>query len=196
MTEQIILASASPQRKQLLESLGVDFAVQVSGVDEAACPEQDPAERSLVLAQLKAETVAAEQPEAYVIGCDTLVVSVRGETLEKAPDAAAARAMVQKLSGATCTVHSGLCVVPPTDSGFQIQKGISSSQVTFKELTDDDLDWWISTGLWQDRSGSFQIDGPGQMMIAHIEGDFTSIVGLPIFLLSELFGAYQIRLGS
>lgn len=64
--------------------------------------------------------------------------------------------------------------------------GLSSSDVRFRSLSDADIDWWMQTGLWKDRSGSFQIDGPGQLMIEEIRGDWSGIVGLPVFLLGRL----------
>lgn len=179
----LILASASPQREQLLRNLGVEFTVQPSDLDESLCPETDPAARSVELARQKAAAIAELQPDAYVIGCDTLVVSSQGDLFEKPVDEADARRMLGGLSSAACTVHSGLCVLNPDgESAYDL----SSSQVHFKPLSEEEVDWWMSTKLWQGRSGSFQIDGPGQLMIEKIEGDFSSVVGLPVYLLGEL----------
>ena len=179
----LVLASASPQRKRLLEGLGLTFEVYPSDFDESKCEEWNPVERCKHLATHKAMTVNERFPDAFVIGCDTLVVSEDGDLLEKAPDAAAAEMMIRKLSGKTCTVHSALSVV---DTEQRHHEGISSSLVHFKELTKEEIDWWIATGLWKDRSGSFQVDGPGQLLIEHIEGDWSSIVGLPVYLLGDL----------
>lgn len=183
MTSRLILASASPQRKTLLEGLGLAFEVMPSAIDEDGHPEKSPKERSQILARLKAEDIAVRNPGAFVIGCDTLVVSAEGELLEKPKDPAEARRMVALHSGRTSIVYSALCIV---DAKGQLHQGVSSSSVTFKKLTDTDLDWWIGTGYWRDRSGAFQIDGPGQLLISHIEGDWTGIVGLPVYLLGEL----------
>ncbi len=180
---RLILASASPQRKTLLAGLGLRFDVIPSTVDEEACTVKDPAERSAVLARLKAEDVAAREPGAFVIGCDTLVVDAKNHRMEKPVDEADARRMLALHSGARSTVHSGLCVIDPFGD---VEEGISSSHVWFKELSQADMDWWISTGQWKDRSGGFQIDGQGQLMIERIDGDWTSIVGLPVFLLGTL----------
>lgn len=181
--QHLVLASASPQRKRLLEGLGLTFEIHPSGFDEESCEEENPVERCRHLAAHKALSVNERFPDSFVIGCDTLVVSASGEILEKAPDADAAREMIATLSGHTCEVHSGLSVVNPQQEHFE---GVCSSQVTFKSLSDAEIDWWISTGLWQDRSGSFQIDGPGQLMIEEIRGDWSSIVGLPVYLLGQL----------
>lgn len=180
--ESVILASASPQRKALLEGLGLPFTVAVSTVDEDGHPERSPRDRALVLAQMKAQEVAAKHPGAFVIGCDTLVVTADGDLHEKPANADEARRMIGKQSGRACVVHSGLCVIGPSGA----YSDVSSSTVHFTELSSEQIDWWISTNLWQGRSGAFQIDGPGQLMIEKLEGDWTSVVGLPVFLLGRL----------
>lgn len=179
---RIILASASPQRKTLLAGLGVTFDVIASGVDESECGERDPAGRAELLSMLKAQDVALKHPNAVVIGCDTLVVSAEGQLLEKPTDEDDARRMLALQSGRTSVVHSGVAVI----SAGQEWSGVSSSSVTFKKLSKLEQEWWMGTRLWEDRSGAFQIDGLGQLMIERIEGDWSSIVGLPIFLLGEL----------
>lgn len=189
---RLILASASPQRKTLLEGLGLPFDVIPSAVDEASYAFTDHRERALMLAQHKARDVHGKHRNAYAIGCDTLVVSHDGALHEKPADADAARAMIRKQAESPCLVHSGLCVIAPDGQEYT---GVSSSVVTFAELTDARLDWWIGTGLWRDRSGAFQIDGLGQLLIEKIEGDWTGIVGLPVFLLGQLLEAagYPVR---
>ncbi len=183
MSHQVILASASPQRKQLLAGLGLQFDVIPSTVSEQDHPEGDPARRAVGLAVLKAKDIAAKNPHSWVIGCDTLVVAEDGTLLEKPLDADDARRMIRLQSGHTSVVHSGLCLVGPDGTH---QEDISSSSVHFASLTEHEIDWWIGTKLWRDRSGSFQIDGPGQLMIERIEGDWTGVVGLPVFLLGKM----------
>lgn len=183
MNGRLVLASASPQRRTLLEGLGVEFDVLPSRVDEAACPEQDPAKRAVLLASLKARDVHGSVPAAWIIGCDTLVVSRGGELLEKPQDEQDARRMIALQSGQASLVHSGLSLRSPAGEEWA---GLSSSTVRFRPMSERDIDWWIREGFWRGRSGAFQIDGPGQLMIERIEGDWTSIVGLPVFLLGEL----------
>ncbi len=191
---RLILASASPQRKTLLEGLGLQFEIIPSGIEEDDHPEPDPVQRSKDLARLKALDVHAKHPEATIIGCDTLVVveeTPQGKTpqrgvstlLEKPQDAADARRMLILQSGKTSLVHSAVCIV---DTKGKTHEGLSTSSVTFKKLSEKEIDWWIGTQLWQGRSGGFQIDGQGQLMIESITGDWTGIVGLPIFLLGDL----------
>jgi septum formation protein len=181
--ERLILASASPQRRTLLEGLNIVFDVIPSNVHEPAHPELSPAKRAQELALLKAQEVASRHPNCWIIGCDTLVESADGDLLEKPGDANEARKMIRLQSGRTSLVHSALVLIDPQGKVFS---GLSSSRVTFRELTDADIEWWIHTDQWRDRSGSFQIDGQGQLMIENLEGDWTSVVGLPVFLLGQL----------
>lgn len=179
---QLILASASPQRRMLLQGLGMTFRVQPSSVDESACQIVDPAKRAQVLARLKAEDIFSLHRDCWVIGCDTLVVAPDGTLLEKPTDVDDARRMLRLQSGGASMVHSGLCLLGPGGE----YEGISSSRVLFQALTEAEIEWWIGTNEWRDRSGSFQIDGLGQLLIERLEGDWTSVVGLPIFLLGQL----------
>lgn len=183
MIPTIILASSSPQRKQILAALGLQFSIHPSSVDEESETEQNPGVRAEKLAIFKAQDIAKQFPESIVIGCDTLVVSPSGERLEKPIDAEDARRMLRSYSGATAIVHSGLCVIAP---GGKSASGLSSSSVKFRTLQQEDIDWWVRTNLWQGRSGAFQIDGLGQLLIEEITGEFTSVVGFPVYLFGQL----------
>lgn len=183
--ERIILASGSPTRKLLLGQLGVSFEIKPSDIDEDGHTEEDPATRALHLAVLKAEKCHRENPGAWIIGCDTLVVAHDGMRLEKPVDAEDERRMLRLHSGHCSLVHSGLCVIAPDGS---VQQGIQTTKVYFKELSDDEIDALIANEyFWRGRSGGFEIDGPGQLLIERIDGDWTSVMGLPVFLLGQLF---------
>ena len=193
--QPLILASASPQRRTLLQGLGISFEVMPSSVDEKSHPEKaDPAVRAQILAREKANDVAAKMPGRWVLGCDTLVVAPDGSILEKPSDADDARRMLRLQSGGVSLVHSGLTLISPEGArhvGVWHAKalffeGCSSSRVHFKKLSCAEVAWWIQTNQWKDRSGAFQIDGLGQLLIEHLEGDWTSVVGLPVFLFGEL----------
>ncbi len=180
---RLILASASPQRQHLLAGLGLSCDVVHSQVEESACTERDPVRRAELLSLLKAREVAGARKGAVVIGCDTLVVASDGQMLEKPRDEEDARRMLRLQSGKTSFVHSGLTVISAHGKEYS---GVSTSSVMFKSLSDEEVEWWIGTRLWEDRSGAFQIDGPGQLIIERIDGDWSSVVGLPVFLLGEL----------
>ncbi len=186
MPDRLILASASPQRKQLLNGLGLSFDVIPSTVSEEQHTEKNPGKRAVDLAVLKAKNIAQKYDGAWVIGCDTLVLAHNGTLLEKPKDAEDARRMIAMQSGKTSVVHSGLCLQAPDGRSMH---DLSSSSVHFAALTEEQIDWWVQTNLWSERSGAFQIDGLGQLMIERIEGDWTSIVGLPVFLLGTMMHA-------
>lgn len=181
--QKIILASASPQRTELLRGIGVKHTVHASTVDESSVAVSEPKSRAQILAKMKAEDVSKHHPGCIIIGCDTLVVSSDGTLLEKPSDKVDVEKMLRLQSGKTSTVHSALAVV---DESGNLHEDISSSSVTFQSLSEEQISWWIASDLWKGRSGGFQIDGPGQLMISGIEGDWTGIVGLPIFLLGQL----------
>ncbi|MBU0767118.1 septum formation protein Maf [Patescibacteria group bacterium] len=189
--QKLILASASPQRSKLLESLGLPFDAIPSEVDEALCQEEDPETRAITLARLKAEDVSKKHTDAWVIGSDTLVVSPQGYLLEKPTDEAHAREMLEHMSGGVSLVHSGLCLI---GQGDKVHEGISTSHVRFRQLSKGDIDWWISTGLWEGRSGSFQIEGQGQMLVEELKGDWSGVVGLPLYLLGDLMRKADIEM--
>jgi septum formation protein len=178
----IFLASSSPQRARILGDLGLAFTVVPSTVDEAACGERHPEKRAALLAKMKAEDVAREHCDALVIGCDTLVVAPDGTLLEKPLDAADARRMLRLQSGGISLVHSALCILGPHGA----EEGVATSRVHFASLNDREIDAWLARGLWEGRSGAFQIDGPGQMLVTHMEGEVTAVIGLPVFLLRRL----------
>lgn len=139
---------------------------------------------------MKAESVYQDHANAVVIGCDTLVIAEDGTMLEKPVDEGGARVMLRKLSGKTCEVRSAVCIIKELKEEKEVKEGVSSTKVTIKKLSDEEIEWWIGTGEWKDRSGAFQIEGKGQLMIEKIEGDWTGVVGLPIFLLGELLSKF------
>jgi septum formation protein len=183
MSASLILASASPQRRTLLEGLGLKFQIVPSSIHEPDILEDNPPERAKILSLHKARDVSAIRTDSWVIGCDTLVVASDGTLLEKPTDASDARRMMNLHSGRTSLVHSGLTIISPEGKEYT---GLSTSSVTFKELTEEEKEWWVKLGLWEGRSGGFQIDGKGQLLIQEITGDWTSIVGFPVFLFGEL----------
>ena len=171
-----ILASQSSQRRDILQKLGVPFEVIPSHCDESAITESDPVKRALLLAEAKAASISKKYPDQWVIGADTLVVSADGELLEKPFDADDARRMLRLHSGRTSVVHTALAL----ERGEERKMGISTASVTFRKLTDEDIEWWIETGLWADRSGAFQIEGEGQKIIEGFTGELETIVGFPV----------------
>lgn len=203
----VILASKSPRRKQLLEEAGVHFAVFTGSteVDETLDPDllADPEEAVKKLAERKAgavvQEVLAQNPVGLgiVIGADTMVV-LDGEMLGKPYSADHAREMLRKLSGRTHQVITGVSVwmmllneTEENGGDGNVSIGFrtftETSEVTFKELSDEDINAYVATGETIDKAGAYGIQGKGAALVDHYEGDYNNIVGLPVDKLIENF---------
>ena len=174
----LVLASASPRRKYLLEQAGLFFAVQESGVDEAAEPwALDPDAYTTNLALAKASDVAAARPDSWVVGADTIVV-MDGDLLGKPDSVADARRMLGRLSGATHMVYTGFAVM--CRNRDHVYTEAVESRVTFKPLSIDEIEWYVSTREPYDKAGAYAIQGLGTFFIQSINGSYTNVVGLPV----------------
>ncbi len=178
---QVILASGSPQRREILERLGLDFEVRVSGVEELV--EGDPAGVVLENALLKAQAVAGSDGGSLVIGCDTDVV-LEGRVIGKPETTGEARDYLERLSGRTHEVLSGLALLGPEPG--QVRSGVARSTVRFRELPDPDIDRYLASGEWQGRAGGYAIQGRGSALVAGVDGDISNVIGLPVRLLLDL----------
>jgi septum formation protein len=188
-TPPIILASRSPQRRAILEQLDLPFEVVSPSYDESLTG-SDPVKIVLARAAGKARSVAGTAGECPVLGVDTEVV-VDGEVLGKPAGAAEAEAMLERLSGRTHEVLSGLCLVTPGWEELEHEV----TRVTFRALTARDLAHYVGSGEWEGRAGGYAIQGLGASLVEEIEGDYLNVVGLPaallVRLLAERFaGAY------
>lgn len=174
---KIILASASPRRQELLKYITTDFDVVPSNIDETL-PENIDAEKSAeCLAVKKAEYIAASFPESIIIGSDTVVVC-ENEILGKPVDETDAQRMLKLLSGKTHTVITGVCI---TCSAAQKTQSFSqSTAVKFYPLTDREICDYIASGEPMDKAGAYGIQDKGCVFIEGIEGDFFSVMGLPV----------------
>jgi septum formation protein len=173
--EPLVLASRSPQRKAILEQLGVPFEVQVPSVEELT--EGDPELVVLENARRKAHAVGGER----VLGVDTEVL-IDGELLGKAGAPEEARGYLERLSGRTHTVLSGLCLL----EGETERTGVADTLVTFRTLSPELVRWYLDTGEWSERAGAYAIQGHGAALVERIEGDYWNVVGLPVSLLLGL----------
>jgi septum formation protein len=185
----LLLASRSPQRRAILEQLGVPFEVVVPEYEEARVG-GEPVETVREHARGKARSVADLAGERPVLGVDTEVV-VDGRVFGKPRDAGDAEAMLEALGGRTHEVVSGLCLVTP---GWEVVEQ-AVTRVAFRPLDARDLASYIGTGEWQGRAGAYAIQGRGAALVERIEGDYLNVVGLPgallVRLLAERFpGAY------
>lgn len=176
----LILASASPRRKEILEALGVKFEVVVPEVEEirAGRPEEVVVEN----ARRKAgEVLAGSAPGSLVLGADTEVV-LDAEVLGKAADEAQARAFLEALSGRTHVVLGGVALLgpKPVDGAAPERTGIARSRVRFRALDRPTLELYLSSGEWRDRAGAYAIQGLGSILVEGLDGDFSNVVGLPV----------------
>jgi septum formation protein len=169
----IVLASTSPQRRLILEQLGIPFEVLAPSYEEE--PGGDP----VVHAAGKARSV--DGGERLVLGVDT-IVSCDGEVLGKPRDATGAERMLETLAGKTHEVISGLCLRTP--AWEELHREVT--RVTFRQLTPRDLAHYIASGEWEGRAGAYAIQGFGASLVERIEGDYLNVVGLPGALLVRL----------
>jgi len=181
---RLILASASPARLATLRAAGLDPEVIVSGVDEDEIEIDEPAEYALKLAQLKAVAVAADQPRALVIGCDS-VLEFDGEVLGKPRDAADAVDRWQRMRGQAGVLHTGHCVI---DTHREVWLGRSAAtQVRFAMIDDDEIAAYVATGEPLRVAGAFTLDGRGSAYVSGITGDPHNVVGISVPLLRLMF---------
>ncbi len=178
----IILASASPRRRRLLDLIGLPHRVIPAGIDEAPRPGEDPrslAERS---AREKASAVAARHPRLPVLGADT-VVEAGGRMLGKPRSRDEARAMLELLSGASHRVHTGLALALDGRCASLVE----TATVSFVPLTTAQIDWYLDTGEPMDKAGAYAIQGCGGLFVRGIDGSPHTVVGLPVHALPGLF---------
>lgn len=179
---RLILASASPRRRALLAALGLHFAVMPSTAEETF--DGAPAAMVSKNARAKRDEVAGRiEGAALVIAADTLVF-VGEHVLGKPADAAGARAMLEKLSGRTHQVLTGVAVTD-TGSGKQAE-GYESTDVTFRELTSAEIERFVSAVNPIDRAGAYTVDGPGSLLVARYDGCYQNVLGLPMVRLDEV----------
>lgn len=179
---RLVLASRSPQRRAILDQLGLTFEVVVPDVEELT--EGDPVALVVENACRKAAAVAGGGG-ATVLGVDTVVV-VDGVPYGKPADAAAARAMLARLGGRDHEVVSGIAVVQGDPAAPRVRTASATTRVRFRALDDALLDWYVASGEWQERAGGYAIQGRGAALVAEIEGDYLNVVGLPVTALLAL----------
>lgn len=197
----IVLASASPRRKEFLQDMGLTFScVRPGGLEPQPLPGEDPAHYAQRAADCKSLAVARRYPQQLVIGADTVVAPPQGGVFGKPADVAEALHMLQSLSGCSHTVISALCVVLPAglavpDSQPDQQQGPQeqtilrlhrATRVTFHKWPDEVLAAYVATGEPMDKAGAYAIQGQGAFLVDSIEGSWSSVVGLPLAELMDL----------
>jgi septum formation protein len=176
----LVLASSSPQRRALLERLGVHF--QVRPVDAPELGRGDPATVALSNALNKARAARAAERAEAVIGCDTIVAH-GGEIYGKPANERAARETLRALSGETHEVISGLALLLPEGE----RTATARTAVSFRDLGEQLLAWYLALGEWRGRAGGYAIQGAGAALVRRVDGDYENVVGLPLATLLDLY---------
>ena len=178
MSERLILASSSPRRRQLLRQIGLEFETISPDADETQFEGEPPLEHVLRLAELKASTVAATRREGIVLGSDTIVVLGK-DILGKPGSPEEAVATLSRLSGNTHTVYTGFSLMNAATGERMTDYG--EALVTFRQLDQEEIRAYVATGSPMDKAGAYGIqDDLGAVFIERIEGDYYTIVGLPL----------------
>jgi septum formation protein len=193
----LVLASASPRRKELLAQTGFTFRVHASSIPEEARAGEDPIALATRLAREKAEAVFAQQAKLdtpddplLVLGADTIVLSSTKEILGKPRDAADANRMLRQLSGGTHSVITGVCLV----SRNHVEVASELTYVTMTTIADAEIETYIRTGDPMDKAGAYAIQGYAARWIPRIHGCYFNVVGLPLALVSNMLEGAEKRL--
>ena len=189
---KIILASASPRRKSLMEVLGVDFEIKISECEEIIDKTKNVEEIVMSLSLQKAQAVAKDSDSnSLVIGADT-IVSYKNEILGKPENYDDAVRMLKLLSGKTHSVYTGFTIINTSDN--TVITDYEKSDVTFKNLPEQEIDDYVNTGEPMDKAGAYSIQGIASSFVESLSGDYNNVVGLPIYKLSKyLYNSFNIK---
>ena len=185
---ELLLASTSPARRALMDSLGVPYRAVSPQVDEDVPVGTSTRDAVAMLARRKAEAVRRSFPKACVIGADQLV-DVDGVSLSKPKDRAEAKAQLRRLLGRTHDILTGVCVLAP---GF-VGECVDVARPTFHAAGDDELERYVALEEWRGCAGGYRIESKGQALVAKLEGDRTSVQGLPMIAVVALLREAGVR---
>lgn len=188
--KQLVLASKSPRRKELLEQIGLKFIIHPSDFEEKD-EHLSAEELAMHNAMGKAQQLARKYKNALIIGVDT-VVSFQHHQINKPKDEEDAKRILRLLSNTTHQVISAICIID-TDNGKNIS-GLEVTNVTMDRLDEKDIAAYIASGEGEDKAGAYAIQGLGALYVKKIEGDYFNVVGLPIFLLRKLLKKFSYKL--
>lgn len=189
LPKQLVLASASPRRKELLDNIGLDFLVHPSKFEEKDTHET-PEQLALHNAIGKAQDVARHYKNALVLGVDT-VVAFQDHQIGKPRDPEDAKRILRLLSNTTHKVISALCIID--SNSFKNVTAIETTLITLDRLEEAEIEAYVHSGEGIDKAGGFAIQGLGSLFVKKIEGDYFNVVGLPIFRLKKLLKEFGVR---
>ncbi len=187
----IILASASPRRRELLEKIGLKFEVAPSGDEEKIALGPEPLELAKRMSLAKAESVAQKYENAIIIAADTFVV-FKNKILGKPHSEVEARKMLQTLSGKTHSVVTGFTIID-TEKHKILSRAIKT-RVFFRKLTTEEIDAYVRSGEPLDKAGAYAIQGLGALFVKKIEDDYFNVIGLPLSALTEALKEFGVNI--
>lgn len=174
---KLILASESPRRIELLRLMGLDFEVMPSSIEEMPQKGESPVEHVLGLSRQKANAISSRYPDVWILGADTIVV-INGEMMGKPAHASEAREMLARLSGREHYVHTGFTIARKTAD--VLLGDVVTSSVLFKNISEEEINWYVRTEEPYDKAGGYAVQGAGAMFIREIHGSYTNVIGLPL----------------
>lgn len=188
--KQIILASASPRRKELLEKTGLKFQVDAGFYEEDMGLAMEPPKLARFLSFEKAKALAGKYKNALIIAADTFII-FKGEVLGKPHTAKEAKRMLSLLNGKTHSVITGFTIINTGDNK-KISRSVET-KVSFKKLTEDEIKAYIKSGEPLDKAGAYAIQGIGAVIVKRIEGDYFNVMGLPLGSLTEALKKFGVN---
>lgn len=190
MTSRIVLASRSPRRKEILEKLGLVFEIDPPEIDETPRERENPLSYVQRIAAAKADKVALRhEQQCVVIAADT-TVALDGEIFGQPRDVDEARRMIQKLSKKSHSVHTAVSVRFDGKSA----NGFDTASVMMREVTPELLEWYLATGESMGKAGAYAVQGQGAALVAEVRGEIDTVIGLPVWLLSERLAKVGVKL--
>lgn len=191
--QRLILASASPRRRDLLTKVGLEFDVKPAEINEADIDETNPEILVQKLAELKAKNVGLKYDSALIIAADTIVV-IKGTILGKPTNRSDAERMLEILSGQKHKVYTGLAIYQKNKVKARLEVDLDVSKVWMRSFDTTEINAYLDTGEPFDKAGSYAIQGYGSLLVKKISGSYFTIVGLPLHKLAELLPQYGVNL--
>lgn len=183
----LVLASRSPRRIELIARLGIDPVIDPADIDESPHAGENPVAYVERMAREKAAVVQARHPNDSVLAADT-TVDVDGRIFGQPENEAEARDMLRTLSARTHRVHTGVCL---SRGSGEVRVTVVTSLVTFHPVTDETLEWYLGTGEWQGKAGSYAVQGLGATLVEGVRGSYSNVVGLPLRDTATLLGVNE-----
>ncbi len=186
---KLILASGSPRRAEILTSVGWEFEKQVADIDETELPGEKPDNYVQRLAREKAEKIAVNYIDAYVLGADTIVV-IEDKIIGKPKDFEDAARMLKMLSGKKHDVLTGISIVKVSNNNSETKTNLQKTSVKFAKLSDAEINFLVENGAPLDKAGAYAVQAQAALFIEEIEGDYWNVVGLPVHLVYQTINSF------